>query len=150
MIKRNAPTILGNARSVPKFVKNKQQMLGDNSYSDSQEKLFAREFYNLRRSQKRRDLDSISLHKHPKSHLHGIFDKWKVQEGLEDSSARELSQISADGSYSFNQTSNVRNIPAKNLKKIKLGPLQGSSKMLTLPRIDKPHESLDPISIYQT
>ena len=48
--------------------------------TQSKEKLFTRDFYNLERSNKKRDIESVSLHKHPKSHLHGIFDKWRVQE----------------------------------------------------------------------
>ena len=58
------------------------------SRSHSKGKLFTREFYNLQRSNKKRDIESVSLHKHPKSHLHGIFDKWRVMNSIEDSGAK--------------------------------------------------------------
>ena len=50
----------------------------------SGKKLFAQEFYNLKKKTGKRDLRGISLHNHPDGYVEGIFSKWKAS-GSNDS-----------------------------------------------------------------
>ena len=61
-----------------------------------------------------------------------------------------MSQFSQIESHSYNQSAETRNIPTKNFKRIRLGQIGESGKMVTLPRIDNHNESLEPASVYYT
>jgi hypothetical protein len=55
---------------LPKTIQN--QYTASLDYSD-QQKLFTKEFYNMNRSRKKRDLNAIALHQHPRASLGNIF-----------------------------------------------------------------------------